>query len=82
MIPCIDCKKPILNICHLKQLRCDDCNLKKKRRDQKKYKETYSQGCMFCGKWLVVPKSHTGLVYCSVCGVDGTNRKKEYVERG
>lgn len=82
MIPCIDCRKPISDIVSLKQLRCEDCKLKKNRVDQKEYKMRNTQGCMYCGKWVVVPKCHTGFVYCSVCGADGTNRKKEYVERG
>jgi ribosomal protein L37AE/L43A len=56
--------------------------VKKNRVDQKEYKMRNTQGCMYCGKWVVVPKCHTGFVYCSVCGEDGTNRKKEYVERG
>lgn len=82
MIPCIDCKKPIENIVSLKQKRCDDCKIKKKRADQKTYKKTHSQGCMYCGKWLVVPDSWSGLIYCDICGADGKSRKKEYVERG
>jgi len=41
------------------------------------------QGCMYCGKLLSIPENADGdcLVYCSVCGVDGKKRKREYRER-
>lgn len=42
---------------------------------------SYEQGCLFCGKWLSVPDNYSGIVYCSVCGKDGKNRKREYVEK-
>lgn len=42
---------------------------------------SYGQGCMYCGKGLLVPDNFSGLVYCKVCGKDGKNRKREYHER-
>lgn len=39
------------------------------------------QSCMYCGKWLYVPDNFSGYVYCSICGKDGTNRKRVYSER-
>ena len=42
---------------------------------------SYAQGCMYCGKWILVPDKFSGYVYCSVCGKDGKNRKREYQER-
>ena len=36
------------------------------------------QGCLYCGKLLYIEPDYDGYIYCSVCGPDGKNRKREY----
>lgn len=79
LIPCIDCKEPIRDYGSIKTLRCDACRRKKKKTDTRKYRDTHRRGCFYCGKQIVVPGSWTGIVYCYVCGADGTGRKKKFV---
>jgi hypothetical protein len=38
-IPCVDCKKTIYDAVSMKRMRCDDCRIKKKKEQQKEYKQ-------------------------------------------
>jgi hypothetical protein len=79
LIPCEVCKKGIEDAKSVVCRVCAGCQKENKRKANTRYREEHTRGvCAFCGKLVLVADKHEGLVYCSVCGSDGSKRKVKY----